>query len=229
MDELIKIKRVDVPSEELIKLYEQGYSLCDLVKLKRLAYHTIRNRLIKSGIRIRGIKEAAKLIPHEKRIRYKHILTSELVELYKKGNSLEDIHKIVGLATNTIRTRLRHEIKLRTLRESAKLASKTKQYHLNGNKHPRWKCGKVLTKEGYVRLRYLGNRHYVYEHICVWEKTHNQKVPEGHIIHHLNGIRNDNRPENLVAVTRRDHEHNTLLKLAQQRIKELEILCQMKS
>ena len=38
---------------------------------------------------------------------------------------------------------------------------------------------------------------YVMEHIVVWEHTHGQQVPEGYVIHHLNGVKDDNRPENL--------------------------------
>lgn len=49
----------------------------------------------------------------------------------------------------------------------------------------------------------LGNK-YVYEHIFVWKKN-NGNIPKGFVIHHINGIRNDNRVENLACMSQSDH------------------------
>ena len=65
-------------------------------------------------------------------------------------------------------------------------------------------------------------RGYVFEHVFVWEKTHNQFVPTGYIVHHLNGIKDDNRSENLVAMPKKDHKPQTLLWETQKRIRVLE-------
>lgn len=48
---------------------------------------------------------------------------------------------------------------------------------------------------------------YVREHILVWEKAHNKALPVGYVVHHLNGIRDDNRPENLIALPSQKHRH----------------------
>jgi hypothetical protein len=65
---------------------------------------------------------------------------------------------------------------------------------------------------------------YVLEHILVWEEVHGQPVPEGCQIHHLNGIKTDNRPSNLTCLTPAKHckAHQTLLQLRAERIRELE-------
>ena len=42
------------------------------------------------------------------------------------------------------------------------------------------------------------------EHRIVWIK-HNGEIPEGHLIHHDNGIKDDNRIENLRCVTYSEH------------------------
>lgn len=65
---------------------------------------------------------------------------------------------------------------------------------------------------------------YVLEHILVWEQVHNQPVPEGCHIHHLNGIKTDNRPSNLICLTPAKHNeaHRTLLQVRAERIRELE-------
>ncbi len=41
---------------------------------------------------------------------------------------------------------------------------------------------------------------YVPEHILIWEKEHKMYLPEGYIIHHINGDGLDNRMENLIAL-----------------------------
>ena len=61
---------------------------------------------------------------------------------------------------------------------------------------------KQKTRSGDVRV-YLPDHHlskddgYVLEHLVVWEVKTGQSVPDGKTVHHLNGIRDDNRPENL--------------------------------
>ena len=46
---------------------------------------------------------------------------------------------------------------------------------------------------------------YVFEHIVVWEKANNKKVPEGFVVHHINGKRDDNNPSNLKALSKAEH------------------------
>jgi hypothetical protein len=92
-----------------------------------------------------------------------------------------------------------------------------------GEKHPNWKGGRINSR-GYV-LVYKPNHPcardgYVSEHRLVWEQHNHKLLPEGFIIHHLNGIKSDNRIENLLALSTK--EHSRVLPETAKRIRELE-------
>lgn len=69
--------------------------------------------------------------------------------------------------------------------------------------------GRVLKpqdRNGYYR--YNINKKMRSAHIMVWEAFNGKKVPEGYQIDHINGIKNDNRIENLRAVTPSENMYN---------------------
>jgi len=95
-----------------------------------------------------------------------------------------------------------------------------------GEHNPNWRKGRTMA-HGYVLVRTrsgrheAGNRAYRLEHHVVWEKAHGKPLPKGWLIHHLNGIKHDNRPENLAAMSRHDH-HVRHAEPYEARIKQLE-------
>jgi hypothetical protein len=46
---------------------------------------------------------------------------------------------------------------------------------------------------------------YYPEYRFVWEQTHGRRLKPGEHVHHINGITDDNRPENLAAMTKGEH------------------------
>ncbi len=72
-----------------------------------------------------------------------------------------------------------------------------------GDKSSLWKGGRVKNSKGYI-LIYKPNhpyphiRKYVYEHRLVMEKHLGRYLTKKEVVHHINGIVNDNRIENLM-------------------------------
>ena len=79
-----------------------------------------------------------------------------------------------------------------------------------GEGHYAWKGGIRKDSSGYV-LRWVPKHHfatkegYVVEHRLVWEKANNAILLPWADVHHMNGIVNDNRIENLEAMTHGQH------------------------
>ena len=143
----------------------------------------------------------------------------EITRLYlEEKKPLREIAKLVGSSRSTI-TRYFKKMNI-PVRKRSDYPS------LYDRKGGNYKGGKRTDSHGYVGL-WIPQHHratrvgYVSEHIFVWEKINNRKLPKGWIIHHLNGIRNDNRPENLMALKK--SEHTRLNENYKKRIRELEL------
>jgi len=72
-------------------------------------------------------------------------------------------------------------------------------------KHWHWKDGRTRNKDGYVILHMPEHPEadvngYVLEHRLVMEKILGRRLKPWDKVHHVNGIKWDNRPENLQAV-----------------------------
>lgn len=73
---------------------------------------------------------------------------------------------------------------------------------MTGDLHPRWNGG-IYSPGGYVFVRTNGR--YVQKHRQVVEEHMNRPLKSDEIIHHVNGIKNDNRIGNLQVVNRAEH------------------------
>ena len=57
--------------------------------------------------------------------------------------------------------------------------------------------GRWATKDGYIVVSKRGERFGILEHRLVMEQVLGRPLREDETVHHKNGVRNDNRPENL--------------------------------
>ncbi len=103
--------------------------------------------------------------------------------------------------------------------------NKAKGWRYRGEGNAMWKGGRTETTDGYMAIRVNPTNEkgkpYELEHRVVWEKA-NGAIPKGWVVHHLNGTKNDNRIENLVAMPRKDHNPLTITEPYKKRIRELE-------
>jgi len=92
--------------------------------------------------------------------------------------------------------------------------------------------GYKTTVRGYIMIRDINSKYsngeskYIFEHRIVAEKMIGRKLDKEEVVHHLNGIRTDNRPENLKIMLKNYHDSlgRTYIYILQERIRHLEKL-----
>lgn len=67
---------------------------------------------------------------------------------------------------------------------------------MKGANNPHWKGGSTRHRKGYIYL-WHPERGYVFAHILVMEEKLGRRLFPNENVHHKNGVKDDNRPENL--------------------------------
>lgn len=154
----------------------------------------------------------------------------ELYELYwEKKMTTEEIADLKGCTRQNICKIFKSRgIPLRSTSEARKLGFKLNKIVVNAKKGPEshmWRGG-IHHSNGYHYI-YTPNHpranrdNYVAEHILIWEEK-NDVLPKNYIVHHINGIRNDNRIENLLAMSKYEHHGRLTQQVLRKRIQDLE-------
>lgn len=130
-------------------------------------------------------------------------LDIEKVEsLYGSGMTQTEVAEILGVSQKVVcKFMKRNNI-------PARKAAKRDQI---GARNSSWRGGKTQDEFGYVMVQCKEHPRaskcggYVPEHILVAEKKIGRYLTENEVVHHINGRKWDNRPENLAVMTKSEH------------------------
>ena len=88
---------------------------------------------------------------------------------------------------------------------------------LRAERNHQWKGGKIAERRGYIYVHAPGEPGvtsrdgYILEHRLVYQQSRGVVLHPKVEVHHINGVRTDNRPENLEAVTKGEHKRAHVL------------------
>ena len=94
------------------------------------------------------------------------------------------------------------EARLHQLQQSDFAQGKVKR--LYGEDHPNWKGGHVA-RNGYRLVSRMGKK-CLYEHRLVAEEMIGRPLDPNEVVHHIDGNRSNNAPENLQIMTKQEHD-----------------------
>lgn len=94
---------------------------------------------------------------------------------------------------------------------------------VSGKKSLAWKGGEIVSKVGYKNYLKIympehqrNNRGYIFQHTLVVEKALGKSLPDGAVVHHIDGNGLNNKNSNLVIC--QDRAYHNLLHARQRRI-----------
>lgn len=205
----------------IITSYSNGISVAQIANYFKRGQTTIRKILKNANCQLKTYRK-------NKCLRTEEI--DKAIKLYYDGYGIKNIAEAMDCGYTYLRNIfIKREVKTRTRHEAICLRF--------NRRNPNWGLGRKKVAGGYIEVwapdhPKANKRGYIREHVLIWEKTHGEPLPEGYIIHHLNGITDDNRPENFVALPKRIHDtghlrHSKLkdifIKKLQRRIRDLEL------
>lgn len=198
-------------ADEIAELYCSGQTLVQIARRLGVTEGAILYHLRRANVprRKRG--------PHEPSNKLS-LPTNEIVRLYQSGLSTFDIARHLNCAGKTISDRL--------ARAGCPTRRRGDYKGLNsGPNNANWRGGRSILPSGYVQVTSpIHKRGRDFEHRVVMSRVLGRPLTRDEHVHHLNGIRDDNRPSNLVVLDASTHKREgwTLVKALQQRVRELE-------
>lgn len=131
-----------------------------------------------------------------------HISVEKMIDLYESGMTQEEVAKELGTTQKVVWKRMKE------IGYEARVAFKRNQY---GESNDSWQGGRTIQSNGYVYIKSVGHPKalvqgdYVLEHRLAVEEVIGRYLEEGEVVHHINGKKDDNHPENLYITNPSEH------------------------
>jgi hypothetical protein len=140
-----------------------------------------------------------------RRGQYKYSLEvrNQCVALYVSEMQPREISKKIDVPSSCIEDWCRKASVLRTP-EQARFLQK-KQGVNQGSDHYAWNGGNYIDEHGYVQIYQGPLVKEKSEHVLIVERLLERKLKRSECIHHINGIKSDNRNHNLLVCSRKYH------------------------
>jgi predicted HTH domain antitoxin len=225
-------EKIHIDKEAIIQLYlRDNLKMHEVAQKLNVCPDTIRNNMRLYGIPPKSPEIYRK--GQDNRIIAKLPRAKELY--YENKTSFGEVCQILQMSFYALkRLFTENNLQLRSSGEAIRLAysKHSKMGFKKGDGNPRFNGYKThVDRTGYVRVYKpdhpkSGVNGYVFEHILAWEDAHGIPLPDDWTVHHLNGIKHDNRPENLAGMPSRAHryilaEKAKRIRLLENKVREL--------
>lgn len=156
---------------------------------------------------------------------------SEMAGLYESGLSSREVSDLAGVSAHAVRIALKsYGVSLRGLSDAMKLShnkpgmsemfskaatgrrhtdeTKEKLSSVFGVNHPLWRGGVTLSAQGYLQFTASpenGDNAGRLVHQVICEQKEGRKIKDGFHVHHIDGNKLNNDPENLQSMPASDH------------------------
>lgn len=175
----------DTGQSEIVRRYANGESLETLGEEYGVSARTVAKYVVSAGGILRPSGTAHNLTEGER---------AEIGQWYEDGISDSEIARRVGVSQIFISRYLRS------------LGLPAKRSRAVAGRHGSWKGGRYTTQDGYIwawmpadhpMVVMRRSNGYVLEHRLVMAESLGRPLSDRETVHHINGDRGDNRPENL--------------------------------
>ena len=190
-------KRIECDIEQLRSLYFDSHMSCaevaEAVGWGRGRLYLVHRKLREAGYAMRPPGGRKRPLPE-----------AEMCRLYADDEcNSEEVATRVGCSPTQVRRVLKRHGVTRPRGASTK--------NRRGEKSPSWKGGRVVLPQGYVAIwkpdhPQANKNGYVLEHRMVASDALGIRLTPKDEVHHINGVKDDNRPENLIVVPRGKHQ-----------------------